>query len=92
MLTCLQIKDDNGKIKRYIYNRKDIEEKLIQYNQQHYKKVHKSKAYIDKINKKLIENETRDKILQDSLKAEDFDYSEVLNFLQLLKQSRPQAY
>ena len=49
-----------------------------------------SKAYIDRIHYKLRQDEVRDKVLKGELKEEDYDYAEVYQFLNLLRQDRNQ--
>ena len=53
----IQIKDENNKIIKWIYNREEIEIKLIEYNSNHYKKVYQSKYYKDKIYHQLTRND-----------------------------------
>ena len=57
----------------------------MKYNEIHYKKVHKTKAYNNKIYRKLQKDQTRDKILKGELMSKDFDNQGIYEFLLLLK-------
>ena len=57
----------------------------MKFNENHYKKVMSTEAYKDKIYPKLQENETRNKILNSTLKENKCDLKEVYEFLKLLK-------
>ena len=66
-LKRLYKKDKEGKIVKTHLNRQLIEEILINFNTQHFKKVFNTEVYNDKIYKKLEENETRNKIIRGEL-------------------------
>jgi len=63
-----------------------MENKLIKQNLHHFKKVHSTRVYYDKVYYKITEDEIRNKILAGMLKAEDCDNNNIFKFLSLLKQ------
>ena len=69
-----------------IYDRQEIENRLIQQNLYYFKKVHNTRVYYNKVYHKITQDEIRNKILNGSLKAEDYDNNNIFKFLSLLKQ------
>ena len=74
-----------GEIKKTINNRAELESVLIKQNKIHYSKVFQTKFYNDKIYKKLLNKETRDRILQGMITREECTESDIFEFLTLLK-------
>jgi len=64
-----------------------MENRIIQQNKHHYSKVLKTKMYKDKICNKLLENETRDRILNGNLCRDECKDNDTCNFLLLLKRN-----
>ena len=64
--------------------RKEIESALAQHNRCHFSKAKNTPVYRDKITKAMHEDEVRDKILDGTLKREDVDNSDLIEFLKLL--------
>ena len=65
-------------------DRWSIEDKLLTFNWDHYRKVLNVNVYKDKIYHKLQENPIRDKILARTLDSNKCDNEEVFEFLRLL--------
>ena len=86
----LQVKHSNGDIETVI-ERKEIEDKIKDYNTKHFKKAHNSIAYKDKICHKLNRNHVRDKMLNGNLQREDCDNEKVFRFMKLLQQHSRQT-
>ena len=84
-LKRIQKKDEKGNVIGEYYQRDDIEREILQYNTHHFTKVYQSKAYKDKIYKKLPINEVRNKILTGRIRRQDFDDENVYEFFILLK-------
>ena len=85
LLKQIKTIDEVTKKEQIIYDRNEIEGKLIEQNLHRFKKVHNIRVYQDKIYYKLLENETRNKILDGTLKLEDCNNADVYQFLSLLK-------
>ena len=81
----MYVKNENEVITKTYLDRKTIERKLMKFNENHYKKVMSTEAYKDKIYPKLQEDETRNKILNGTLKENECDSKEAYEFLKLLK-------
>jgi len=84
-LKRIQKKDEERNVIGEYYQRDDIEREILQYNTHHFTKVHQSKAYKDKIYKKLPINKVRNKILTGRIRRQDFDDENVYEFFTLLK-------
>jgi len=56
LLNRFQVKNDDREVVKCIYNRNEIEEELMNYNKNHYKKAHNSITYKDTIYNILICN------------------------------------
>ena len=58
LLNRLQVKNDDGEVIKCIYNWNKIDEELMNYNKNYYKKAHDSIACKDTICNKLTCNKT----------------------------------
>ena len=88
----MQVKNEEEDIVKIIYNRKEIENALIEYNKIYYRKVYKSIAYRDKINNKLTCDKIQDKILNGTLSKDDCQCEAVYNFFTLLQKPKRSKY
>ena len=64
-----------------------MENRIIQQNKYHHNKVLKTKMYKDKICNRLLENETRDRILNRNLRRDKCKDNNIYDFLLLLKRN-----
>jgi len=80
----VKIQDEEEKVINVKYERKEIEEALIKQNIKHYRKVHDTLVYKDRIYRELLKNEIRNKILIGTLRCNECNNVEVYNFLKLL--------
>jgi len=83
-LKRLHEKDENGNIITTYLDRRSIEDKLLTFNRDHYRKVLNTNVYKDKIYHKFQDNPIRDKILSGTLDSNEYDNEEVFEFLRLL--------
>jgi len=82
---CINQSDNEGS--KIIVKREEIEQEIMSYNTQHFKKAHASKVYNDKIYGELRNDTMRDKILNGELTSADCDNENVFEFLKLLHQN-----
>ena len=83
-LKKIRIENNEGGIEREIYDRKEMENKIITYNRDHFRQAFETIAYTDKIYTKLEDEEIRHKILSGDLDLEECSYKDVYDFLKLL--------
>ena len=77
--------DTNRKIVETYLKRKVIKESIIEFNKKYFAKVHNNLIHKDKIHNRLLEDNTRNKILKGELERGDCNNSKVYNFLKILK-------
>ena len=75
-----------------LIKRDEIEERIKEYNYNHFKKAHNSIAFKDRIYKKLKRNTIRDKILNRILQRDECDDERVYRFLKLLQRDDEREY
>ena len=83
-LCRLYVKDNNNQIVKILTSRAEIEQVIIEYNKQHFQKVHNTEVYQDKIYNKLYEDQTQNKILNSTLEHSNCNSKNVYEFLKLL--------
>jgi len=81
----LHEKDNKRRIINTFLDLQTIENKLINFNQRHYKKVMEILAYKDKLHDRLKDDDIRNKILEGTLSQRDCNNDEIFKFIQLLK-------
>ena len=81
-------RDNEGNIIKSYTNRAEIENKIINYSRNYYKKAFTSPIYQDKIYEQLNNDLIRNKILNSNLSWDNYDSKEVFEYLQLLKQPK----
>ena len=86
-LKNIKVIDSGRNVVKEYYDRKSIEKAIAEYNIGHFRQAFESKAYKDRIYKKLKHDNVRDKILSRELDAEECDYRDIHEFLSLLKKS-----
>ena len=84
-LKQIRKENDKGDITEEFYDRDSIENAIAQYNKLHFRQAFSSKAYRDKIYKKLKYDEIRERILCGELEVKECDDNNVYSFLTLLK-------
>ena len=88
LLKSIKVKDEDGKVIDIKYKRLEIEQVLIQQNIKYYKKVLNTPVYKDRIYDKLADNDVRNRILDGTLRYEEYDSIEVYKFLKLLETNK----
>ena len=83
-LKRIHVADQEGKIISTKVAKEEIKDAIIEYNREHYTKVHNTNIYQDKIYKQLQIDSIRDKIIDGKLKRKDCDNDETYKFLKLL--------
>ena len=76
--------NSNNEVDETLIKREEIEDRIKQYNINHFKKAHNSIAYKDKIYERLRQNSIWDKILNGILQREECNDEKVYRFLKLL--------
>ena len=83
----MKIINNNNEIEKIMHQWQEIEEieeALINQNIIHHKKVLNANARKDKIYNKLFNNETRNKIINRTLRKDKYSTNDIHNFLMLL--------
>jgi len=88
----LEVSNDNNQRNEFIIKRELIEEKIMTFNRNHFKKAHSTPIYNDKIYNELRNNSIRDKILNGNLSRDECDNDNVYEFLKLLRQNGRNNY
>ena len=70
---------------RIYLNRESIEKRIMEFNNNHYKKVLHTNTVTNKIYDKLQEDNIRNRILSRTLESSECNHPEVYEFLSLLK-------
>ena len=84
VLKYIYVKDWDKNIVKTIYQRQEIEYKLISQNRIYYKKGFNTNTFKDKIYKYLLSNQVRDRILGGKLWKEDCTNENIFDFLSIL--------
>ena len=88
----LEVSNDNTQRNEFIIKRESIEEKIMTFNRNHFKKAHSTPIYNDKIYNELRNNSIRDKILNGNLSRDECDNDNVYKFLKLFRQNGRNNY
>ena len=88
----LHVQNEHKEVIETLIKREDVENRLIEFNANHFKKALNSIAHKDKICNKLRRSSIRDKILNGTLDREECDDYRVCRFLCLLKRPSDKAY
>jgi hypothetical protein len=86
-----EVGQDGTVIQEY-QDRESIENAIARYNKDHFRQAYSSKAYKDKIYKKLCHDSVRNKILNGELEVEDCDDVDVYDMLKLLKRTNQNSH
>ena len=86
-LTRVYQVDRNKKILNAHLSRDNIEDTLISFNTNHYKKAHSTPTYTNYVHNKLLQDDFRDKVLQGNINPNQINDIHLYDLLNLLSNS-----
>ena len=86
-LKKLIVEDECGK-NNVLLDRSAIEEKIIESDARHFQQAKNYPTFTDKMHDKFTNELVRDKILNGTLRRNEYDANELCEFLKLLKQTK----
>jgi len=84
--------DENNIITKAYIDRQSIEDRIIEYNTQHFEQAKQSIAFRDKIYKELKKDSMRNKILDGTINENECDDERIYQFLKLLKRQQREEW
>ena len=90
LLKRVKVLDQNNEVAKEYHDRNSIENEIAKYNKLYFHKAYSSNTFKDKTYSKLKEEHIKDKILNGTLKREEYDNDNVYEFMRLLE--KPGGY